>query len=524
LGLLTDDEARQLLAQRLGADRIMAEPEAVEEIITRCAHLPLALALVAARAAVRPHAGLRVLAEELHDTRHRWQALTGDDPASDVRVVFSWSYQALPPEAARLFRLLGLHPGPDIAAPAVASLAGAPASTVHSLLGELIRASLLVENTLGRYTFHDLLRVYATDLTHTTETAQQRHSATHRMLDHYLHTAHTAALLLQATRDPIIPAPPQPGTTPEQPADYDQALAWFTAEHHVLIAAIKDAAATGWDTHAWQLAWTLTDFLDRRGHWHDWVTSQHAALAAVYRLADPASQARTHRNLARAHARLGRFDDAHRHLQCALDLDCQTGNQAGQANTHHNLAFVCARQGRHAEALDHARQALDLNRATGNRRGQAHALNAIGWYHTRLGHHQQTLTACHRALTMFQKLGDREGQAGTWDSLGYAHHHLGHYAQAITCYQHALKLYKNLGDRYHEAITLTHLGDTHHAAGNPQAAHDAWQQALTILDDLHHPDADQIRTKLTTLDTQSPHPADDDAHHRALGHGDQQHS
>src|SRR5215470_2755608 len=103
LDLLNDEEARQLLARRLGADRVAAEPAAVADIVTRCAHLPLALALVAARAAIRPQAGLRVLAEELRDTRHRWQMLSGDDPASDLQAVFSWSYQALTSEAARLF-------------------------------------------------------------------------------------------------------------------------------------------------------------------------------------------------------------------------------------------------------------------------------------------------------------------------------------------------------------------------------------------------------------------------------------
>src|SRR5262249_40196862 len=164
LDLPTDDEACHLLAQRLGADRLTAEPEAVGEIIPRCAHLPLALALVAARAAIRPHVGLHVLAEELRDTQRRWQMLTGDDPTTNVRAVFSWSYQALPPAAARLFRLLGLHPGPEVSPAAAASLAGLPAEGVRPVLAGLTGASLLVEHAPGRYTFHDLLRAYATDL------------------------------------------------------------------------------------------------------------------------------------------------------------------------------------------------------------------------------------------------------------------------------------------------------------------------------------------------------------------------
>src|SRR5262249_17800600 len=130
LDLLTDGEAQELLAQRLGIHRVTAEPAAVAEIITRCANLPLALALVAARAAIRPHAGLQVLAEELRDAQQRWQMLTGDDPTTDVQALLSWSYQALTPAGARLFRLLGLHPGPDLSAAAAISLAGLPPSAV----------------------------------------------------------------------------------------------------------------------------------------------------------------------------------------------------------------------------------------------------------------------------------------------------------------------------------------------------------------------------------------------------------
>ena len=153
--------------------------------------------------------GGAALAAELRDAGARLDTLTTDDPHTDVRAVFSWSYQALTPEAARLFRLLGLHPGPDIAAPAAASLAGITATEVRPLLAQLTRASLLVEHISGRYSFHDLLRAYAADRAHTHDTDQQRQAATHRILDHYLHTAHTAALLLNrlcciersATRD-----------------------------------------------------------------------------------------------------------------------------------------------------------------------------------------------------------------------------------------------------------------------------------------------------------------------------------
>jgi tetratricopeptide (TPR) repeat protein len=500
LDVLPAAEATQMLAQRLGAGHDDQEPAAVDEIIHRCARLPLALAIAAARVATSPTAPLAALAKELHDADASLDILNGGDASSDVRTVFSWSYKRLTAAAARLFRLLGLQPGPDIATPAAASLAALPVARVRRLLGELARAHLVTEHVPGRYAFHDLLRAYAADLAHTTDPDEQHHAAIHRLFDHYLHTAHAAARLLYPAGHPVAPAPPQPGVTPEHPADHEQALAWFSVDHAVLLAVVDHAHTTGFDTHTWQLAWTLSTFLARRGYWHDQAAIGRVALTAAQRLGDPTAQALAHRTLARAYSQLGRLDDAHTHLNRALDLTAQAGDQVGQAYVHNTLAYLWRRRGCYWESLDHSRQALDLFRAADHRVGQAMALNAVGWYHALLGDHEQALAYCQQALTLFQELGDREGQAGTWDSLGYAHHHLGHHTQAITCYQHALTLCRAIGNLYTESESLTHLGDTHHSTGNHQAARDAWQHALTILTDLDHPDADTVRAKLRHLD------------------------
>jgi tetratricopeptide (TPR) repeat protein len=423
-----------------------------------------------------------------------------------VRAAFDLSFAGLPAPAQRMFRLLGAAPGPDLSLPAAASLAAVDAHQAKLLLDRLVAAHLVDEHSPGRYALHDLLRAYATQLAHTDE---DRRAATHRVLDHYLHTAHTAALLLDPIRDPITLTGPQPGVTPEHPVDYQQALAWFTAEHAVLLAAVDHGAATGFDTHTWQLAWSLCSFLDRRGHWRDWAATSRTAVAATGRLADPTAQADARRNLALAYSRLGRFDDAHTELGHALDLYRRAADQVGQAHTHQSLAYLWERQGHPARALDHCRRALDLHQAAGHQFGQAYALNTVGWCHALLGDHQQALTYCRQALTLHQNLEDRIGRAHTCDSLGYAHHHLGQHTQAITCYQNAIDLFRELGDRYQEATTMTQLGDTHHAAGNPTAAHDAYHQALTILDDLDHPDADTVRAKLATPHTPpTDHPTD----------------
>jgi len=496
LDLLTRDEAHELLARRLGADRVAAEPGAVDEIITRCARLPLALTIVAARAAIHPDFPLAVLAAELLDTPGRLDALGDPDALADVRAAFSLSYHTLNTDAARLFRQLSLHPGPDISAPAAGSLSGVPIRRGRRLLAELTHANLISEHRSGRYTFHDLLRAYATELTHALDSDTQRLAASRRMLDHYLHTAHTAARQLHPCRDPITPAPPQSGVTAEDLPSHERALDWFAVEHATLLAIIDEAASGGFDMHTWQLAWTLADYLDRRGHWHDCAATQGVALEAAQRLVDLAAQAYAHRGLAGALARLGRLDDAHTHYRQALALSGELGDHTAQAHVHLLLAWISELGGNNHEALNHAQRALDLSEVTGDPTWRALALNMVGWYHALLGDHQRALNHCQQALNLQQTFRDRFGEAGTWDSLGYAHHHLGNHQQAIVCYQHAIDLRRELGDLYHEAATLARLGDVHHAAGDPDTGRNAWQRALNILDELGHPDADHIRTKL----------------------------
>jgi DNA-binding SARP family transcriptional activator/tetratricopeptide (TPR) repeat protein len=504
LDLLTPDEAGDLLTRRIGTARASAEPQAVEEISARCARLPLAVAVVGARASTLPHLPLAAIAADLREARHRLDVLTTGDTASDLRAVFSSSYRTLTADAARLFRLLGLHPGPEVAAPAAGSLAALPASRVGPLLVELTRAHLITEPAPGRYAFHDLLRSYARQLAEQSDPDDQRHAATQRVLDHYLHTAYGADRLLAPARDPVALPPAQPGVSQEVITDYGQAMAWFAAERAVLLAAVQHAADTGLDRYAAQLAWTLATYLNRRGHWHDYAATQQAAVAAARRVGDPAAQAHAHRLLAGAATRLGCYTDAQAHFRHALDLHERQGDLPGQANTQYNLGWLGTLQGRHEESLDHTRRAFDLYRAAGHDRGQADCLNAIGWLYAKLGEHRQALTCCQQSLALHQQIGNRHGQAETWDSLGYIHRHLGDHDESVACYERALTLRREFDDRYNEAVALTGLGDTRHSAGDRYAARDAWQQALTILQELDYPDAEEVRARLDRLRDPEP--------------------
>jgi DNA-binding SARP family transcriptional activator/tetratricopeptide (TPR) repeat protein len=500
LDLLDRDEAVRLLARRLGHDRVTAEPDATGDLIARCAGLPLALAIVAARAATHPELPLAALAGQLREARDGLDGFDGGDTATDLRAVLSWSYHALSAPAARLFRLLGLHPGPDAGTAAAASLAGVTVARARALLAGLTRAHLVAEHTPGRYTLHDLLRAYAAELAHNSDRDRDRQAAVHRTLDHYLHTARDADLLLYPHGEPIALDPPRPGVAPERLTGPDQAMTWFTAERPVLLAVMQQASRAGFHHHTCRLAWTLDVFLQRRGHWHDRAATQRAALEAAERLGDRAAQARSHRHLGFADADLGRYDDAQRHLGRALELSEAADDLAGQAWAHYHRNLVHGLQDRDADALEEAQRALDLFRAAGDRAGQASALTDVGWYHGRLGNHRQALASCGQALALHQELGNRAYQAHTWSCLGDTHQQLGDRPQAVDCYRRALALFRELGDRYGEAGILAHLGELHHGAGDPDAARDAWRQARAILDDLDQPAADQLRTRLHRFD------------------------
>lgn len=510
LDVLSVDEAHDLLARRLGHDRVAAEPEAVQEIIERCARLPLALAVAAARAIARSAFPLAVFAAELRDSQGSLEAFSDTEPDStaDVRAVFSWSYHALTPAAARLFRLLALHPGPDTSLPAAASLGGLTVAHTRQLLAELVRAHLVDEPAPGRYASHDLLRAYGTELAHTTDPPAEHHAARLRVLDHCLHSAHRAGTLYSPGRCAIVLPALAVGVRPEEFTavaggldSSGESAAWFAAEQAVLLAAVGQAAAHGFETHTWQLAWAIEHYLDRRGLWRDLEAVHRTAMDAALRLRDRTAQAHAHRGLARATTDLGRVDEARVHMERAIELFAETADMAACAESLRQLSWVAERQGDLEAALDAAQRSLAMHRAEqAGGKQTAGALNAVGWYHTLLGQHEQALEHCREALALLQQEpGYDYGEADIWDSIGYAHHHLGQYEEAVTAYRNALALYRRVDVPYAEADTMGRLGDTHLSAGRPQLAHAEWSAALHILERLDHADADCLRAKLREL-------------------------
>ncbi|MFC9844420.1 BTAD domain-containing putative transcriptional regulator [Streptomyces sp. NPDC060223] len=499
LNPLAPGEAHDFLANRLGAGRLAAEPEATHELIAHCARLPLALAIVAARAATNPGFPLSAVATELRDSHGSLDAFAGGDLTSDVRAVFSWSYEALSTPAARLFRLLGLHAGPDITAPAAAALAGLPLRETRALLVELTRAHLLAEHLPGRYTLHDLLRVYAGERVHAEETRQERERAVERLLAWYLHTADAAYPFLtpHRRRVPLDPLPPL--CQPLAFTTHEQALSWCEAERTHLVVAVHQAAASGRPGIAWRLTGALWGFFYLRSHLHDWLDVARTGLAAARSARDRKGEAWSLGDVAAALTQMHRFDEAIDHLRQAMTLWRELGDPLGRSHCLGNLGNTYLQTGRLGKAVEYSRRALAVHRIIGSAWSEGIMLANLGDAYQRLGRFDEAVDCLEQALTVLRTIGNRWVEGVTLDILGTVHHRLGRHDEALDHYRRALETHRDVGNRWGEGHTLGHVGEVHLASGSLEAARTTWNQALSIFEDFDHPDAEEMRKRVGSL-------------------------
>ncbi|WP_281897841.1 ATP-binding protein [Phytohabitans aurantiacus] len=486
LGLLDDDEARGLLAGGLG-QQAAAEPDSVTDILAHCAGLPLALSIAAARAATHPDLPLAALARQLRDDATRLDYLDTDDLTASLRAVFAASCRALTPDAARVFTLLGLAVGPDIGGAAATSLAGSPPAACRVTMRELTDAHLVEQHAVDRYRLHDLVRVYAAECAQSTV---ERHDALRRLFDHYAELAEAA----ERHRDP------DEAIEPAEPGDFakrEEAVAWFRAEHAVLVATCQQAAKVGFDRHACRLARSLRFHLEDGGHWDELTAVQGTAIGAARRLGDPAAEGNACDSLARAYARLRRYDEAEAHYRRAVDLFRAVADAVGEAHAQRGLGGLCARHGRHDEAFAHNQRAIDLYQAAGHVSGQAKALNNMAFLSAMSGEHQRALALCEEALGFLTASPHRSPEAAIWGTLGFVHQQRGDHRQAIASYRHAVDITRELGERYNEGYCLCRLAEAYEALGDHSAAREARQRALEIFEEIGHPDADEVRAALS---------------------------
>ncbi|GAA4529089.1 AfsR/SARP family transcriptional regulator [Amycolatopsis samaneae] len=500
VNVLSDEEARQSLAARLGRARVAAEPDAASALIARCGQFPLALGIVANRAAAYPGFPLAALADELRDVTTRLAVLDDDNPASSLPAVLSWSHNTLTPRQARVFALLGLAPGPDIGLSAATALTGLPTPDLRTVLRALEDLHLVEQHVPGRWRAHDLIKLYAAERAGHDLSEDDRTESQRRLLDFYLHTAYAADRLLEPHGSSISLAEPVAGARPQPLARLADAIRWFSTEHQVLLAAQQCAASLGRHTHVWQLAWALDNFHYRQGPVQAELAMWRAGLTAANHLDDVDIRILAHRGLGHAAADARLHDEATENLTQALKLAEHADDRDAQARAYHILARVHDDQGDHRQALKHATTALNLYRTLDLPFQEAAALNEVGWQQAQLGQYDSALAHCGAALELTRRHNYQDFEAASLDSLGYIAYHTGEHALALERYQQALVLYRALGHTYSEAETLEYLGLTHRALGHHEDARYLWRRSIQLFEAHHrHQDAQRVEEYLAAL-------------------------
>ncbi len=490
LGPLPSDDAVSLLGKILGHKRVSAEQQAAADIAARCGLLPLALRVAADRAACRPRMALADLAGQLANAHARLDILDVGEDVTEVRAVFSWSYKALAPDRARMFRLLGLHTGPDISVPAAATLAAASEAEAGRLLELLAAVHLIEEASPGRYRLHDLLHAYAAERVREDERPDSRGSALRRILAWYLHTADRADELLVPGRRhaPIGPAPA--GCEPLDWTCYEQALNWCDAEQANLAAAVRLAAEAGHHDIAWKLPVALRGFFDVRKPWAVWLDCATIGVAAARRAGDRSGQAWALDCLGHASSGIGRPQDALASYLEARTIRHEIGDQWGEsANSMTNLGCTYLDLRRLDLALDCFEQVLATSRAAENRYVECLALINLAQTHSQLEQPDEALACSLRALAVTREIGYRHAEGIALSGLAATYRVKSQPGRARRCYSEALAIRRQAGDRHGEAETLRDLGDLSDSAGHITAALRSWRQGLAIAEDLGDPHA-----------------------------------
>ncbi|MYZ36614.1 tetratricopeptide repeat protein [Streptomyces sp. MnatMP-M17] len=481
LGTLPQPEAVALLRAVTAGYRPEDDLDKLTELAGLCARLPLALRIAAERAASRPHMRLDDLIADLRDESALWDALsTGDDEEAEaVRTVFAWSYRALPERAARLFRLLGLHPGPEFGLHAAAALAGQTVPKTRQLLDSLVGAHLLEQTAPDRYQFHDLLRAYATDQAQNEEPLGERSAALRRVLDWYLHTADMAQTWIRPAELHLILGPPAEGVQPLSFADYDAAVDWAEREHINLLQTVR-VAATEDDRLAWRLAVVLAKAQSPSALAADWLAVGRTGLAAARRLGDRGAEFRLLGELGKNYAQVDRLTESHEsHLE-ALAISRELGDRLGEARSLNLIGLFHLRTRQLADAASYFEQALTVFREQDAAHWEATTLSNLASTHHRAGRLSEASAAARQALAAHRALSNQRGEGNVLRLLSHVEHEQGDEEKALGTAREALDIALTLRDHRLEGYWLLTLGDAQLANGQPTEALASYQRSATL--------------------------------------------
>jgi DNA-binding SARP family transcriptional activator/tetratricopeptide (TPR) repeat protein len=485
LDVLTPAEAGQLLARLLGPQRVAAEPDATARLARLCGYLPLAVRIAAANLAAHPQTLLADFTDQLADGDRLAALEVSGDPHAGVRVAFDHSYTALSADAGRLFRLLGLVPGPDFTPAAAAALADLPGPVTSRLLDQLTNSHLIEAHEPGRYRLHDLLRLYAADRAAAEDSQPERAAALNRLHDHYLGRVDAAARLLypQVLRLPM----PFGEVTGTGFAGHAEALAWLDLERPNLVAAVRHAADSGDHEAAWRLADALRGYLYLGVHMVDWQVVAQAGLRAADADRQLRAQAAAHLNLASLHATLERYQLAVDHNTTAARLSRAAGWRECESAALGQLATIYLRLGEVAQAVEHLAAALAIDQQVGWKAGQAAKLANLSIMWMLRGRLDLAIDHATQSLALHRQTQSRGGEGNSLTLLGDLHHLAGRLDHAQRTLTEALALHRDTGYRASESFTLGTLAAVHHTAGRYRQAHELAETALATAQQVRDP-------------------------------------
>jgi DNA-binding SARP family transcriptional activator len=473
LDLLSPDGAAGLLRELIG-ERADDDPLATRALAERCSRLPLALRIAAEHVAAHPGIPVADLMEELTGQRRLDLMDAGGDSGTSVRTVFSWSRGRLDAATDRAFRLIGLHPGPDLDHHAAAALTGTAPAQTDAMLGRLAGAHLLQRAGSGRYGMHDLLRAYARELVADIDGEAGERAAMTRLLDFYLHTASAAMSVMFPAEQHRRPQLPEPGPGVSVlswgAGERKACLDWLDTERANLVTMTARAAAGGWSAHASQLPATIFRYLEARGHYVESASVHHNAMRAAHEAGDQAAEASALTSLGNIEWLWGQNKMAAAHFDRALTLSRACGDRQQEARALANQGVIDMREGLYDRAAQRMRASLEVCREIGDRVGQARVLDNLGAIDLCLGRLESADIRLREALLVSRQAGDALAEAEILADVGVLALRRQRYEEAERSQRQALAVFRELGQFNGEADALIGLGETLVATGRPEQA------------------------------------------------------
>ncbi|MFC3997910.1 ATP-binding protein [Nocardiopsis sediminis] len=500
LGPLSTAASLDLLRATAGNERIESEPEAARALVAHCAHLPLALRIVAERLLDRPDETVSALVGDLAAEDRRLDALgSGEDDLSDVRAVFSASYAALAPDSARLFRRLGLHPGPEFSTSACATAADLPERPARTILDGLVRANLVQRTGRDHYRLHDLLRLYAVERFREEEAPTSENAVLRRYGGWYLAAARNAALTI-VPNFPFVDAPDDPpAADPTAFPTVDSAATWFERERANLTGCVRSAIEHGQSDLAWRIADTASGLFEQHGRWHELRELHRMGVAAARSDGHRFGEARNLLGLGDSDWLLGDPGAALEHYAAALAAAREVGDAWVEGFALRMIGHISWERDRDSGAPELLRQAVTVFRSAGERRGEGMALLSLAACDRDTGRFDAALAACRTAIGIFTGIDDRWTIAWARCSTAAVLHAMERHTDAVTEYTTAVAEFRELQDQDSEAVALIGAGDAHTSAGDTGAARAHLGAALDLLSAVDDPRVPEVEGKLAAL-------------------------